>query len=92
MGVYGMNMGPSLYQSNNRMSLDQVKGTRNGWDADFEAAFAQATASLPPAQAEAPKIVEVDSEVTNIQESLSAVTLETNKENDVGDQGTDLQA
>lgn len=69
-------MGPNLYQENYWATLDQVKGKGKSRDVDFEAAFAQVAASLPPSQTETQKIVEVDNEVASIAETLENATLE----------------
>jgi peroxin-5 len=79
MGIYGMNMGPNIFgglNSNYNVASNQGKGKGKTRDADFEAAFAQVAASLPPVQAETSRIVEVDSGVTDIEAALRSTTLE----------------
>lgn len=73
--AYGMNMGSNALQSYNVVS-DSVKGKGKGREADFEAAFAQAAASLSSAQTEKSRIVEVDAGVTDIEEALKSTNLD----------------
>jgi hypothetical protein len=86
MGMYGMNMGPSMFQSvnaNHHVSSDQATSKGKSRESDFEAAFAQVAASLPPVQSESLRIVEVDDSVTDIEEALKNANLKSNTESDI---------
>lgn len=51
VGMYGMSPSPGLYQGNyTNNAVVEGKGKGKGREVDFEAAFAQAAASLSPAQ------------------------------------------
>jgi peroxin-5 len=71
IGMYGMNMHSNMYQGNYGFSSEQrqEKGKGKLKEADFEAAFAQAAASFTPAHAETPRIVEIDDNVTNVEDA-----------------------
>ena len=68
--MYGMGMDSNLYQGNYNTTVDQTKGKGKYKDADFEAAFAQVTASLSSTQIETPRIVEVENDVSTGEETL----------------------
>jgi peroxin-5 len=84
---YGMNMNPGMYASptNFQMTVDQSKGKGKGRDADFEAAFARVTASLPQAT-----VVDADSEVTNLENALANASLDTKEVQDAAEENSDL--
>jgi peroxin-5 len=85
MGMYGTNTNSSMYQGNYGILSNQDKGKGKLKEADFEAAFAQAAASLAPAQAETSRIVEVDDGVVKKSKTLQNTTLGGNV--DVDDRG-----
>jgi peroxin-5 len=87
MGTFGTNMGSAVYQGNYGMSIDQVRNKGKTRDADFEAAFAQVADSLPSARAESIE----NSDMADVENALREVTLETNKEGEVANQGVDFQ-
>jgi peroxin-5 len=67
--MYGMNMN-SMYRGNYGLFSEQGKGKGKLKEADFDAAFAQAAASFAPANAETPRIVEVDDNVTDVKHTM----------------------
>ncbi|KAG5718418.1 Peroxisomal targeting signal receptor, partial [Termitomyces sp. T112] len=68
---FGFSMQPSFDVSD---TIDKGKGKAR--EVDFEAAFAQVAASLPPAQ-ETSGIVEVPDGVTELEDAMKATSLET---------------
>lgn len=70
MGMYGMNPPPSLYQGNYlNNTIFEGKGKQR--EVDFEAAFAQAAASLSPAQTDA----STEDDVADITNALDITSL-----------------
>lgn len=85
--------GPNMYYgaNTNFNVVDQGKGKGKSREADFEAAFAQAAASLQPAQQETSRIVEVEDGVTDIEETLKNTSLDQEYgENDFKKQVTQI--
>ena len=77
MGMYGMNMNSNMYQGNYSILPEQGKRKGKLKEADFEAAFAQAAASFSPVPAdESPAIMEVDDNVTDVEQTSKSTTLE----------------
>lgn len=74
MGMYGMVTSPNMLQSN-QSAFDQGKGKGKLKEADFEAAFAQVSASFGPTQAETTSRIEEVSDVTNVEELMKNTTL-----------------
>lgn len=94
MGLYGMNLGPNVFEGLNssyNVTSNHVKGKGKSRDADFEAAFAQVTASLLPVQADTTRIVEVDNGVADIEATLRNATLGPAQDGDTMEHATDLQ-
>ncbi|KZP17955.1 TPR-like protein [Athelia psychrophila] len=85
MGMYGMG-GNNMFQGN-QPTFDQGKGKGKLRDVDFEAAFAQVSASLGPQSATTSGIEEVKDGVTNVEELMKNATLDEAK---VDGQGTDF--
>jgi peroxin-5 len=80
--MYGMNMGQNMFQGLPNVSVDQDKGKGKSREADFEAAFAHYSTSLPPTQTESSRIVEVDADVTEeITDAMKNTTLDSTLEN-----------
>ena len=75
LGMYGTNSNSSMYQSHYGILSDQDKGKGKLKEADFEAAFAQAAASLAPTPAETSRIVEIDDGVADMAKTLQNTTL-----------------
>jgi hypothetical protein len=78
MGAYGLNMGQSMFHgiaSNRPLAAEQDKGKGKYRDADLEAAFEQAAASLVPVQSDASRIVEVDTAVDELSATLNNAKL-----------------
>jgi len=71
-------MGAPLFQDYAaHQSVDQSKGKGKLRESDFEAAFAQAAASVSPLQEqETAKIVEVKDDVADIEEALKETKLD----------------
>ena len=74
MGMYGMNLTPSIYHMNPGAPPDQAKGKGKLKEADFEAAFAQATASF--SQTGTSNFVGVADVVASVEEVMKDTTLE----------------
>jgi peroxin-5 len=83
-GVYGSpigsyrNMGPSFFQGFNVASpslADMSKGKGKAREADFEAAFAQAAASLQNQQQSSSSIVELDDTAAALEQAMENVKL-----------------
>ena len=75
MGMYGMNLNSNMYQANYGIMPDQGKGKGKLVDAEFEAAFVQATASFSAATAETSRIAEVGDSATDVEQALENLTL-----------------
>ncbi|KIK67167.1 hypothetical protein GYMLUDRAFT_69359 [Collybiopsis luxurians FD-317 M1] len=83
-GMYGNYMprpnmfmaGPPLMQNYSAPITDLGKGKGKSREADFEAAFAQAAASIPPQESTSSRIVEVDDGVTDLDEAFKSTTLQ----------------
>ena len=88
--MYGMNVMPNSYTGNyNDLAVaGQSKG--KGRDADFEAAFAQVVDSLSSAQIETPRIVEIETGRSTVEEVPVNVAGGAEKESTVTDQDTEL--
>ncbi|KAG6920268.1 hypothetical protein DXG01_005037 [Tephrocybe rancida] len=77
MGMnYGFNMQPGL---NVNVTDATGKGKGKAREVDFEAAFAQAAASLSLAQEATSGIVEVEDNATGLEDAMKATTLETSE-------------
>lgn len=87
LGMYGMNLTPNMYQMNSSVVPEQAKGKGKLGEADFEAAFAQATASL--SQTEASNFVEVGDVVAGVEEAMRNTSLEDDTK--VGDDHVDFK-
>lgn len=74
MGMYGIGSGLGMYQGMNNIAVEG-KGKGREREADFEAAFAQVAASLSPARAETSRIVEVGNGITNLEEVVQGLSL-----------------
>lgn len=96
-GLYSGGMArPMMYGSsfnaygNPLQALDKGKG--KGKEIDFEAAFAEATASLTSNQAGGARIVEVGDDVSNVTESLQSASLDQRQdEAEEPSMGSDFQ-
>lgn len=71
-------MGPSFFQGFNAASpslVDTSKGKGKAREADFEAAFAQAAASLQNQQQPSSGIVELDDTTASLEQAMENVKL-----------------
>lgn len=84
MGMYTMSP-PAMQYGSNFSIVNQGKG--KGREADFEAAFAQVAASLGPIETQTSRVEEVDAGVTDIEDALKNVSLNSEEEED----GTDFK-
>ncbi|KAF5380594.1 hypothetical protein D9615_004619 [Tricholomella constricta] len=83
MGSYGTSMPMGMYSGFNMypgMNATMSEGKGKAKQVDFEAAFAQVAASLTPAQETISRIVEVEDGVTEIEDAVRGVSLDTTEE------------
>ncbi|KAG1731508.1 uncharacterized protein EDB91DRAFT_1058629 [Suillus paluster] len=76
MGLYG-NMGQSFFQGYNAtpLNVDASKGKGKAREADYEAAFAQAAASLQNQQESSSRIVELDDTAASLEQAMENIKL-----------------